>query len=165
MADPRFYAVAGPFTLGQLAEIAGAEIAGAGTSEMTFADVAPLSAAGARDVSFLDNRRYLDAFRQSRAGACLISREAAEAAPPGMRLLIAKDPYRAYAKVAAAYYPPCPPEPGVHPTASVATDAQLGEGCRIDAGAVVGARAEIGRRRMGDAGTGIRRGICGGKGG
>ena len=146
MADPRFYAVAGPFTLGQLAEIAGAEIAGAGTSEMTFADVAPLSAAGARDVSFLDNRRYLDAFRQSRAGACLISREAAEAAPPGMRLLIAKDPYRAYAKVAAAYYPPCPPEPGVHPTASVATDAQLGEGCRIDAGAVVGARAEIGRR-------------------
>lgn len=146
MADPRFYAVAGPFTLGQLADIAGAEIADAGAAEVTFADVAPLSAAGARDVSFLDNRRYLDAFRKSRAGACLVSREAAPAAPPGMRLLIAKDPYRSYAKVAAAYYPPSPPDPGIHPAAAVAPDARLGEGCRIDAGAVVGARAEIGRR-------------------
>lgn len=146
MADPRFYSVAGPFTLGQLAEIADAEIAGAGAPEAIFADVAPLSAAGECDVSFLDNRRYLDALRKSRAGACLIARETAKAAPAGMGLLIVKDPYWAYAKVAAAYYPPRPPEPGIHPAASVATDARLGEGCRVDAGAVVGARAEIGRQ-------------------
>ena len=148
MADPRFYTAAGPFTLGQLAEIAGAEIAGAGSGapEAVFADVAPLASAGGRDVSFLDNRRYLDAFRKSRAGACLISRESAPAAPSDMRLLIAKDPYRAYAKVAAAYYPMPPPKPGVDPTAAVAPGARLGEGCRIEAGAVIGAGAEIGRR-------------------
>ncbi len=148
MADPRFYTVAGPFTLGQLAEIAGAEIADAqsGGGEETFVDVAPLAAAGGRDVSFLDNRRYLDVFRKSRAGVCLIARETASAAPPNMRLLIAKDPYRAYAKVAAAYYPTPPPKPGVHPMAAVASDARLGEGCLVDAGAVIGAGAEIGRR-------------------
>ena len=146
MPDPRFYAAAGPFTLGQLAAIAGAEIADATAAEATFADVAPLATALARDVSFIDNRRYLEAFRHSRAGACLVARETASVAPPGMRLLIAKDPYRAYAKVAAAFHPPASPQPGVHPTAAIDSAARVGTGCRIDAGAVVGARAEIGRR-------------------
>ena len=146
MADPRFYTVAGPFTLGRLAEIAGAEIAGAPAGSEPFTDVAPLSEAGGRDLSFLDNRRYLEAFRASRAGACLIARESAAAAPQGMRLLIAKDPYRAYAKVAAAFHPPSPPDPGVHSAATLGVHARLGEGCRVEAGAVIGARAEIGRR-------------------
>lgn len=145
MPDPRFYAVAGPFTLKELAQIADAEVAG-GNGAQTFTDVAPLAAAQARDVSFLDNRRYLDAFRKSAAGACLVARDAAKAAPPGMSLLIAKDPYRSFAKVAAAFYPPAPPEPGVHPAAYVDPGARVGDGCRIEAGAVVGARAEIGRR-------------------
>ena len=150
MPDPRFYAVAGPFTLRELAQIAGAEIAGGARADeigaQLFADVAPLATAGARDVSFLDNRRYLDQFRKSGAGACLVASETAKAAPPGMSLLIAKDPYRAYAKIAAAFHPLRPPEPGVHPTASVALDARVGDGSRIEAGAVIGAKAEIGRR-------------------
>lgn len=147
MADPRFFSVAGPFSLGQLAEIADAEIAGAASPEgELFIDVAPLSTAEPRHVSFLDNRRYLDAFRASRAGACLVAPDAAKHAPAGMRVLIAKDPYRAYAKVAAAFYPTPPPTPGIHPSAAIATDAQIGADCRIEAGAVVGERARIGRR-------------------
>jgi UDP-3-O-[3-hydroxymyristoyl] glucosamine N-acyltransferase len=158
MPDPRFYAVAGPFTLRDLAQIAGADIAG-GDGAQTFVDVAPLATAGARDVSFLDNRRYLDAFRKSAAGACLVAREAAKDAPPGMSLLIAKDPYRAYAKIAAAFHPPTPPEPGVHPAAHVASGARIGDGCRIEAGAVIGARAEIGRRCRIDANAVIGEGV------
>ncbi len=147
MADPRFFAVAGPFALGQLAEIAGADIAGAPLPDgERFIDVAPLSAAGERQVSFLDNRRYLDSFRASGAGACLVAPDFVTLAPPGMRLLVAKDPYRAYARVAAAFYPPPPLVPGIHPSATVADDAKIGEGSRIEAGAVVGAGAEIGRR-------------------
>ena len=147
MADPRFFAVAGPFTLGQLAEIAGADIAGAdATKNEIFVDVAPLSAAGARHVSFLDNRRYLDSFKASRAGACLVAADIVKSAPTTMRLLIAKDPYRAYARVAAAFYPPPPLVPGVHPTAIIEAAAKIGEGSRVEAGAVIGTGAEIGRR-------------------
>ena len=145
MPDPRFYAVAGPFTLRELAQIADAEIA-SGDETQSLADVAPLATAGARDMSFLDNRRYLDQFRKSAAGACLVASEAAKAAPAGMSLLIAKDPYRAYAKVAAAFHPLRPPEPGVHPVASVAADSRIGGGSRIESGAVIGAKTEIGRR-------------------
>lgn len=147
MADPRFFAVAGPFPLKTLAAIAGAEIGGSGADpNAVFHDVAPLSRAGPRDVSFLDNRRYLDEFRASRAGACLVAPDLAPSAPKDMMLLVTKEPYAAYARVAAAFYPRPAPEPAIDPRATVHPTAKLGAGCRIDAGAVIGARAEIGAR-------------------
>jgi UDP-3-O-[3-hydroxymyristoyl] glucosamine N-acyltransferase len=147
MADPRFFTIAGPFTLKKLAAVAGAEIGGAGVDpEAVFHDVAPLSRAGRRDVSFLDNRRYLDDFRASQAGACLVAPDLAASAPKGMMLLVTKEPYAAYARVAWAFYPRSAPEPAVDPRATVSPTANVGDGCRIDAGAVIGARAEIGAR-------------------
>ena len=56
MADPRFYSVAGPFTLKKLAEISQAQIGGDANSDALFSDVAPLASAGPDDVAFLDNR-------------------------------------------------------------------------------------------------------------
>ena len=78
MADRRFFENAGPFALSVLAEIAEAELAEGSDGSRTFSDVAPLDAAGPDDVSFLDNRRYLDQFRESRAGACIVDPELAD---------------------------------------------------------------------------------------
>ena len=72
MPDPRFFTVAGPFTLQKLAAIAGAEIGPGTDPDAVFTDVAPLDAAGPTDVSFLDNKKYVGAFETSRAGACLV---------------------------------------------------------------------------------------------
>src|SRR5690606_16406365 len=119
MADPRFFTVSGPFTLAELAEIAGAEIGPGGDPEATFFDVASLAAAGPRDVSFLDNRRYVEQFATSRAGACIVDPAFADRAPPGMALLLTKRPYLGYAPVAQALYPKPALAPGVHPAAAV----------------------------------------------
>jgi UDP-3-O-[3-hydroxymyristoyl] glucosamine N-acyltransferase len=147
MADPRFYSVAGPFGLEKLAAIAKAEIAGTPANRgADYRDVAPLSRAGPTDVSFLDNRRYLPDFKASRAGACLVAPDVVKAAPNGMVLLVTREPYAAYARVAAAFYPRPAPRPGTDTRAAVGPDAKIGEGCRIDAGAVIGVHAEIGRR-------------------
>jgi UDP-3-O-[3-hydroxymyristoyl] glucosamine N-acyltransferase len=146
MADPRFFTVSGPFTLAQLAEIAGAEIGRGGNPAATFADVAPLASAGPRDVSFLDNRRYVDQFAASGAGACIVDPAFAGRAPKGMALLLTKRPYRGYARVAQAFYPRPPFAAGIHAAAVVDPDARLGPGCRVEAGAVIGAGAEIGAR-------------------
>jgi UDP-3-O-[3-hydroxymyristoyl] glucosamine N-acyltransferase len=113
---------------------------------MRFEDVAPLDSAQGAHVSFLDNRKYLDAFAVSRAGLCLVAPEHAARAPAGMALLVSDDPYRAYARVAQAFYPVRAPEPWIAPTAWVDPAAVVGEGCRIEPGAVIGARAEIGAR-------------------
>ncbi|MEW5726381.1 MAG: UDP-3-O-(3-hydroxymyristoyl)glucosamine N-acyltransferase [Pseudomonadota bacterium] len=146
MADPRFFTVAGPFSLARLAEIASAEIAPGADPTTEFSDVAPLEVAGPGMVSFLDNRKYAAQFADSKAGACVVHPDMADKAPAGMALLLSADPYRAYARIAQAFYPARPPEAWVAPTAWVDPAAKVGEGCRIEPGACIGAGAEIGQR-------------------
>ncbi len=144
MADPRFFTVAGPFNLKELAEICGAEIGGGADPGTTFGDVAPLDRAGPGQVSFLDNRRYIEQFRTSSAGACIVEPRYAERAPEGMALLIVSNPRRAYALLAQAFYPAPRPRPGRHSSAVVDPSARIGEGVEIGPGVVIGAGAEIG---------------------
>ena len=62
MADPRFFARAGPFTLAELARLSGAKLLASGyRASGSCHDVAPLETAGPDEVSFLDNRKYLGA--------------------------------------------------------------------------------------------------------
>ena len=148
MADPRFFTAAGPLSVGRLAEIAGAAPGPGCDQGRMIQDVAPIDAAGPEHVSFLDNRLYVPAFAVSRAGACVVKPALAAKAPAGMALLLAEEPYRAYARIAQAFHPAAAPEPGVAKTATVDPTARLAEGCRVEPGAVIGARAEIGRRTL-----------------
>ncbi len=148
MADPRFFQVAGPFSVGRLAEISGAQPAPGSDLDRLIEDVAALEAAELRHVSFLDNRRYVAAFAASRAGACVVKPTLAARAPAGMALLLSEEPYHAYARIAQAFHPVTPPEPAIAAAATVDPTARLGEGCRVEPGAVIGARAEIGARTL-----------------
>jgi UDP-3-O-[3-hydroxymyristoyl] glucosamine N-acyltransferase len=145
MADPRFFQAAGPFTVAEIAARAGAAIAGAAKADLVLRDVAPLDSAGPDQLSFLDNVKYVDALRKSRAGAAFVHPDRADAAPLAMTVLVTPQPYRAYALAAQAFYPDPPPRPGIAPGASVDPTARLGEGCAVEANAVIGARAELGR--------------------
>jgi UDP-3-O-[3-hydroxymyristoyl] glucosamine N-acyltransferase len=144
MADPRFFRAAGPFSLGELARAAGATLGDGADPDRRFSDVAALDDAGPDDVSFLDNKRYVENFRSSRAGACVVEPAYADAAPAGMALLLSETPYRAYALIAQAYYPEPKPDGRHHSAATIEPSAVVGEGTQIDAGAVVGPAAEIG---------------------
>jgi UDP-3-O-[3-hydroxymyristoyl] glucosamine N-acyltransferase len=145
MSDPRFFAAAGPFTVAEIAVKAGASIAGAAAPARVIKDVAPLQTATSDHLAFLDNRKYLDAFRRCEAGAVLVQPDFAAEAPPGLCLLLTPRPYRAYAVIAQAFYPEAAPEAGAAPTASVDPSARVGRGTRIEPYAVIGPRVEIGR--------------------
>jgi len=144
MADPRFFSVAGPFTLGELALIAKAELAPNADGALCLNDVAPLDQATEQHISFLDNRKYAEAFSVSKAGAAVIAEEFVSRAPTGMSLLVSKEPYMAYARIAQAFYPRSRPIPEVAPTAWIDPSAIISSDCRIEAGAFIGAKAEIG---------------------
>ena len=146
MADPRFYSVAGPFSVAELARRSGAALGGAGKAELLLRDVASLEAAGPEQVSWLDNRKYLAEFRATAAGAIFVQPALAGQAPPGATLLLTEQPYRGYAIAAQAFYPEPPPEPGIAPGAVVDPAARLGEGTRVEPNAVIGPGVEIGRR-------------------
>lgn len=146
MADPRFFTLAGPFSVAEIAARIGAEVAGAAEPERLLRDVAPLETATADELSFLDNRRYVDAFRSTRAGAVIVHGSLVDAAPPGVALLVTPQPYRGYARAAQVFYPDPPPTPHLDPRAAIDPGAAIGEGCAIEAHAVIGPGAEIGRR-------------------
>ena len=146
MADPRFFQVAGPFKLGQLAQIAQADIADGGDPEQVVEDVAPIAAAGPSEISFLDNPRYLSALENSQAGVCILAPRHAQRAPKGMNLLLTSTPYSAYARIAQAFYPAVEVAGGIHETAVVDPSARIGEGTRLDAHVVIGPRAQVGAR-------------------
>lgn len=143
MVDPRFFPFSGPYRLGDLAEMTGAELAGAADPDRVIRDVAALGDAGGEDLSFLENRRYVGDFRASAAGACLVAKAFIDQAPEGMALLVTPLPRRNFARLSRAFHPEPPVEPGVHPSAFVHPDAVLGEGVSIAAGAVVEAGAEL----------------------
>jgi UDP-3-O-[3-hydroxymyristoyl] glucosamine N-acyltransferase len=162
MADPRFFDRAGPFTLEALAALSGAQLLHPQGGGRLLRDVSPLETAGPEDVSFLENRKYLETFTRSRAGAVFVDRHVAGRAPPGMTLLVSNEPYRAYALAAQAFYPTRPITPHratsavIDPTASVPEDcdvgpnavieqnARLGRRCRVGANTVIAAGVEVG---------------------
>lgn len=159
MADPRFFQVAGPFTLSQLAEICRAQLSDGADPAKSLVDVAALDAAGPDHVSFLDNRKYADAFTVTKAGAVIVHPDLAERGPPGTPLLLSKDPYRAYALAAQAFYPREAARGWRAPNAFVDPSALVGADCWIGPGAVIGARAEIGARCRVEANAVIGEGV------
>ena len=144
MADPRFFQRSQPLTLSQLAEIAGATLAEGADPSLMIEDVAPLTQAGPKQISFLDNIRYRDQFKATKAAACIVATAMQSHAPKGTALLLTDYPYKAYARVAQAFYPDKLPPARIDAAAHVDATAKLGAACRIDAGAVIGPHAEIG---------------------
>jgi len=145
MADPRFFTVAGPFSLNQLAEISGSEIGGNVPKNQKFLDIKPLSNATESDVSFIDNRRYVDDFSKSQAGAILVAPDLVEQAPSGAALLITDTPYLGYAKLTQAFYPNELSGQGkIADEAYVEPSAKIGQNVQIEAGVVIKENAEIG---------------------
>lgn len=145
MADSRFFRRAGPFSVADLAGHVGATVPVPDHRGRMLADVAPLQDATETDLTFIDNRKYLDAFSRTAAGGCLVAPADAARAPAGVALLITPRPYHAYARLAALFYPDPPPEPSRHPSASIDPSAQVPDTCRIDAGAVIGPAVRLGQ--------------------
>ncbi len=146
MADSRFFSVAGPFTLAQLVEKTGAVLSDAGSADKIMTDVAALQEADKNQLSFLDNRKYVESFRQTRAGACFVRPELADQAPAGTVCLMHANPYKAYALAAQAFYPQAAPDEYRAPSAVVDASAIIGAGCFIADGAIIGKNAKIGDR-------------------
>jgi UDP-3-O-[3-hydroxymyristoyl] glucosamine N-acyltransferase len=163
--DPRFFPAAGPFSLAQLADIAGAAIEGTADAGRVFTDVAALDEADVNTISFLDNKAYVDQYRQTAAGCCIVDPRFVTDAPAGMSCLVTDTPYLAYARVAEAFHPDiedtyCPvgSEPAIHPSARIGSgtvlgtgtivgpDAEIGSDCRVGPNAYVGDSVRIGDR-------------------
>src|SRR5450756_1402039 len=108
MPDSRFFQRSQSRTLGELAPLAQAALAPGADPDLLIEDVAPLDQAGPGQISFLDNVRYRDQFKVTKAAACIVTSAMAPHAPAGTALLLTEHPYKAYARVAQIFYPDFP---------------------------------------------------------
>jgi UDP-3-O-[3-hydroxymyristoyl] glucosamine N-acyltransferase len=147
-ADPRFFQRVGPFSVAAVADAAEAECP---PRRLMLHGVAPLQTAGAQDVSFLDNRKYLSALIATGAGAVIVHPDLASKVPATAVPIVTPEPYAAWARVAALFHPAPPAQPGNHPAAVISPDARIDPSAEIGPLAVIAARAEIGPRCRIDA--------------
>ncbi len=144
MADSKFFHYGGPFSLSFLASEVGGTVANSKDASFEIRDVQSLDEAGEFDISFLSNPKYLGEFKCSLAGACIVSPKNVEFAPKNMALIVVEDPYKAYAKIAALFYPQGVSGGVIHPTAVISDAVKIGQNVSIGAYAVIEDGAEIG---------------------
>ena len=149
MADSRFHKNAGPFTIKNIANVAGCTIE-IGDGDTIIHDVAPLKTASSGQISFLDNVKYNKDLANTLASACIIHPKMVEFAPKGVICLVTDTPYKAYAKTAAMFYPqqqsPVNGDVKIHPTAYVSDKAIVHDSVVIEANSVIGDGVEIGEK-------------------
>src|SRR5258708_12761955 len=129
--------------LRDLAARLGCELRGDGDIEIT--GVAGLEQAGPTELTFLANPKYAPKAKHTRAAAVLVLEPLPETGPASV---ISRNPYHDFARALALFYQPPRPAPGIHPQASIAATAQIGEGASIGAFAVVGENVSIGRNAV-----------------
>jgi UDP-3-O-[3-hydroxymyristoyl] glucosamine N-acyltransferase len=113
--------------------------------DVEISNVASLSDANPGDISFFGNPKYINALRKTRATAVLLPESFTEEVP--VHCLFAPDPAAAFAQILPLFTPqPIVRELGIHPTAVISPDAEIGEACSIGAHVVIEAGATIGDR-------------------
>jgi UDP-3-O-[3-hydroxymyristoyl] glucosamine N-acyltransferase len=106
-------------------------------------DVATIEDAGATEITFLANPKYIPKLRQSQAGAVLLSRQFQD---PSLTLPVLRvaDPYLAFAKAIELFHRKPQPPRQIHATAVLGEGVELGANVAIGAYVVIGDRVKIG---------------------
>ncbi|MCI0507764.1 MAG: UDP-3-O-(3-hydroxymyristoyl)glucosamine N-acyltransferase [Gammaproteobacteria bacterium] len=132
--------------LGDIAQYIGAELIG--DANCAIERVATLANARSGDITFITNARYKNLLPVTKASAVII--------PDQYRSLlktngiVVKDPYVAYARIAALLYASVSSRQGIHPSSSVgpgcriAATAWIGPNCVVDSGVMIGENTYIG---------------------
>jgi UDP-3-O-[3-hydroxymyristoyl] glucosamine N-acyltransferase len=132
-------------TVAELAARLGGSCEGDGSAAVS--GVAGIRDARPGEVAFVANLRYAGDVATTRAAAVIVAK--AWDRPSPAALIRVENPDGAFARTAALFAPPpIPDPPGVHPTAVVAADAELGEGVSVGPFVVIEPRARLGARTV-----------------
>lgn len=127
--------------LKELADLVGGELLGDG--EVAIARVAPIEAAGAGDITFVANPKYLTHLANTKASAAIVAPGVAAAGE--LPLIVCANPYLAFAKVLTRLQGQKPAPLGILPGAHIASTAQLADEVTVHPGCCVAEKVKIGK--------------------
>ncbi len=165
MDNTSFFSRHAGLSLMQLAKSCGAELLDPARADDMITGVAPLSRAGAGDLSFITSKKHADWLPQLKASAIFAPQRLHSQVSSQCAVLQTEHPQIAFALATQLLYPEALSPEGfdsvetVSPLAVVHPNAQLeDDSVCIEAGAVVGEGAQIGARTRISAGAAIGRG-------
>ncbi|HYX67321.1 MAG TPA: UDP-3-O-(3-hydroxymyristoyl)glucosamine N-acyltransferase [Burkholderiales bacterium] len=132
--------MAGPLTLGQIASRLGGRVLGEPATLIE--QVASLEQAGPRQIAFFTGLRYREKLAATRAAAVVIAPE--HEGLTALPRIVTERPYPYFARLSQLFNPLLMQPPGIHPSATIASSALLGERVSIGPGCVVGEGAIVG---------------------
>jgi UDP-3-O-[3-hydroxymyristoyl] glucosamine N-acyltransferase len=154
--DVRFFESLAPLTVVDLAALVGGEVARGG--DRIIDKVAPLSSADGGAIAFLGDRKFLEALRQTRAGAVIVHPAQADDVPADAAVIISREPQAAWARASIRLHRLRTLDRAadvgsvveddtvvIEPGAVVGEGALIGRGTRVGANSVIGPGVQIGR--------------------
>ncbi|KYK93978.1 UDP-3-O-(3-hydroxymyristoyl) glucosamine N-acyltransferase, partial [Aggregatibacter actinomycetemcomitans serotype d str. SA3733] len=130
------------YSLSELAQQIGATIRG--NADVVVSNIAPLDKANEQQLTFISNVKFRELLVQSKAGILVVSEADVEFCSPDSNLLIVKDPYVAYAKLAQYMDTTPKAASGITRSAVIAEGVFLGENVSIGANVVIESGVELG---------------------
>ena len=103
--------------------------------------VAGIEEAGPGDLTFISNRKYFRHLKTTKATAIILAENVPPVEIPSLRT---EDPYLAFAHALEIFHVPLRQDPGIHPTAVIHEDVEIGPGASIGAYVVIGKGCRIG---------------------
>ena len=117
----------------------------AGTDNIEISGLASLDDANPGDLAFFGNPKYIGSLRKSRATAVLVPLTFSESIAP--LCIPVEDPAAAFSEILPLFTPtPVEYPPGIHPTAQISPEAEIGENPYIGAYVVIEKGVKIGDR-------------------
>lgn len=160
MVDTRFFnKKIETLTLAEITKISGAELSDENCKDKCVNGPAPLNQADGQTISFFDNKKYLDDFKSTLAGACFVRPAYVDQAPEGLACLITENPYMAYALTAQAFFAENQSDSGISDHACISASATIGHGVTVESGAVIKDNVKIGNQTHIGANTVIEDGV------
>jgi len=114
-----------------------------GDPEIEIKGVMGMEQAEAGHVTFLANMKYAPKLKKTQASAVLAAKPV-----PDMATLISANPYHDFARALELFYQPPRLQPGIHPSASIAATASIGENASIGPFVAIGEHVVIGRNAV-----------------
>ena len=170
MTNHSFHDKATSLTLGEIAELTGAELVQPERRTLRISGLAVIGEAGPSHLTFLESAKYAAGLGDCHAGACFVAPRLESRLPSRIAALRTAHPQRAFVAITRRFYPAASrPEPviacsGISPQAAVHPTARLEDGVVVEPFAVIGANVEIGAGTVIGAGAAIGREVSIGRG-
>jgi len=139
----------GPFDLTHLASHIGAKIYKnlkeiSGTENIKISDVRSLKMGCPNTIAFVESKKHLQEFMDTKASACIVTEELIDSAPKDTYLLVVEKPYISYVKIVTLFYPTEQPIKSQSEFFYISPTAKLGQGSYVDFGCYIGENVRIG---------------------